>query len=150
MARTVHGADGCTIGRAVCDVLQRLSFSKRQADTVHAARTARHAIPRLATRPPLPPAETYRRLAGQRLEALLFVLAKTSSDIAQHQIVAYLDTYRFAKPRLSGHDLRAMGLIPGPRFRQVLDRVLAARLNGEVANDAEERAVVQQLMRKSL
>jgi tRNA nucleotidyltransferase (CCA-adding enzyme) len=105
---------------------------------------------RLATRPPLPPAETYRLLAGQRLETLLFVLAKTSSDVAQHQIVAYLDTYRFVKPRLSGHDLHAMGLIPGPRFRQVLDRVLEARLNGAVPNDAEDRALVQQLMRKSL
>jgi tRNA nucleotidyltransferase (CCA-adding enzyme) len=135
---------------AVRDVLQRLSISRRQADTVYAARLARHAIPRLATRPPLPPAEMYRLLTGQQLEVLLFLLAKTSSDVAKHQIVAYLDTSRFVKSRLSGHDLHAMGLTPGPRFRQVLDRVLAARLNGEVTNDAEERALVQQLMRTSL
>jgi tRNA nucleotidyltransferase (CCA-adding enzyme) len=131
---------------AVSDVLLRLSFSRRQADTVHVARAARHTIPRLATRPPLLPAETSRLLAGQRLEVLLFVLAKTSSDVAKHQIVAYLDTYRFVKPQLSGHDLRAMGLTPGPLFRTVLDRVLEARLNGEITNDAEERALVQRLI----
>ena len=51
------------------------------------------------------------------------------------------------KPRLSGYDLQAMGLTPGPLLRQVLDRVLEACLNGEVTNDTEERALVQQLIR---
>lgn len=131
---------------AVRQVLQRLSLSRRHRDTVHAARAACHAIPRLATQPPLQPAETYRLLAGQRLEVVLFVLAKTSSAVAQQQIVAYLDLYRFIKPRLSGHDLHAMGLTPGPHLRQVLDRLLEACLNGEVANDTEERALVRHLV----
>ena len=51
------------------------------------------------------------------------------------------------KPRLSGHDLHAMGLTPGPLFRQVLDYLLQARLHGEVTTDTEERALVQQLLR---
>jgi tRNA nucleotidyltransferase (CCA-adding enzyme) len=131
---------------AVCEVLRRLSLSRRHSTTVQAARAACHTIPRLATRPPLRPAETSRLLAGQRLEAVLFVLAKTSTEVAKQQLVAYLNTYRWMQPRLSGHDLHAMGLTPGPRFRQVLDRLLEARLNGEVTTDTEERALVQQLM----
>jgi tRNA nucleotidyltransferase (CCA-adding enzyme) len=130
---------------AVHEMLRRLSLSRRHSDTVRAARAACHAIPRLATRPPLRPAETYRLLAGQRLETILFVLAKTSSAVAQQQIVAYLDTYRWMKPQLSGHDLQALGLTPGPLFRQVLNRLLEARLNSEVTTDTEERALVQQL-----
>jgi hypothetical protein len=120
---------------AVRELMQWLGLSRRHSNTVQAARAARHAIPRLATRPPLSPAETYRLLVGQRLETMLFLLAKTSSEVAKQ------------KPRLSGHDLRAMGLTPGPLFRQVLDSLLQARLNGEVTTDTEERALVQQLMR---
>jgi tRNA nucleotidyltransferase (CCA-adding enzyme) len=130
---------------AVPEAFQRLNLLRRHADTVHAARAARHTIPRLATRPPLLPAETYRILTGQRVEVLLFLLAKTTTTAAKQQIVAYLETYRYVKPQLSGHDLRAMGLTPGPLFRKLLDRLLEARLNGEVMNATEERAFVQRL-----
>jgi tRNA nucleotidyltransferase (CCA-adding enzyme) len=132
--------------QAVHEALCRLNLPRRHVETVHAARTARHAIPRLATRPPLPPAESYRILDGQRLEVLLFLLAKTTAVAAKHQIVAYLETYRYVKPQLSGHDLRAMGLTPGPVFRTLLKRLLEARLNGEVTNAMEERAFVRRLM----
>ena len=73
--------------------------------------------------------------------------APASTEVAKQQLVAYLNTYRWMQPRLSGHDLHAMGLTPGPRFRQVLDRLLEARLNGEVTTDTEERALVQRLIR---
>jgi hypothetical protein len=46
------------------------------------------------------------------LEVLLFLLAKTTAVAAQQQIMAYLETYRYVKPQLSGHDLHAMGLTP--------------------------------------
>jgi tRNA nucleotidyltransferase (CCA-adding enzyme) len=130
---------------AVHEALQGLSLPRRHADTVHAARVARHAIPRLATRPPLSPAETYRILAGQPVEVLLFLLAKTTATAAKQQIVAYLEMYRYVKPQLSGHDLHAMGLTPGPLFRKILGCLLEARLNGEVTNATEERAFVQRL-----
>jgi hypothetical protein len=131
---------------AMHEALRGLSLPRRDIDTVLAARVARHTIPRLATRPQLSPAETSRLLPGQRVEVLLFLLAKTTAAAAKQQIVAYLETYRYVKPHLSGHDLRAMGLTPGPRFRTLLNRVLEARLNGEVTNAIEERALVQRLM----
>jgi tRNA nucleotidyltransferase (CCA-adding enzyme) len=131
---------------AVGEALQRLRLPGRQAETVLAARAARHALPRLAKQPPLPPAETYRLLSGQRLEVLLFCMAKTPSAVAQQQIAAYLETYRYVRPRLSGHDLHAMGLTPGPQFRTLLGRLLEACLNGEVSTAAEERTLVQRLV----
>jgi tRNA nucleotidyltransferase (CCA-adding enzyme) len=130
---------------AVDEALRRLRLSGRHTETVLAARAARHALPRLAKQPPPLPAETYRLLAGQRLEVVLFCMAKTTSAAAQQQIAAYLETYRYTQPRLSGHDLQAMGLTPGPQFRTLLSRLLEACLNGEVTAAAEERALVQRL-----
>jgi tRNA nucleotidyltransferase (CCA-adding enzyme) len=130
---------------AVDEALRRLRLSGRQTETVLAARAARHTLPRLAKRP-LPPAETYRLLSGQRLEVLLFCMAKTPSAAAQQQIAAYLETYRYMRPHLSGRDLHAMGLTPGPQFRTLLSRLLEACLNGEVSTEAEERALVQRLV----
>jgi tRNA nucleotidyltransferase (CCA-adding enzyme) len=129
---------------AMRETLQRLSLGGRHTATVQGARAARHLLPRLAHQPP--PAETYRLLAGQRLESALFLLAKAASKAVQQQIAAYLDTFRYMQPRLSGHDLHAMGLTTGPQFRTILHRLLAARLNGEVTTEAEERALVWQLV----
>jgi tRNA nucleotidyltransferase (CCA-adding enzyme) len=131
---------------AVGETLQRLSLSGQHVATVQAARAARHVLPRLATQPPPPPAGTYRLLSGQRLEVLLFLLAKTTSEAAQQQIAAYLETYRYVQPCLSGHDLQAMGLTPGPQFRTILACLLEARLNGEITTEAEERALVRRLI----
>ena len=55
-----------------------------------------------------------------------FLLAKTTAAAAKQQIVAYLETYRYVKPQLSGHDLHAMGLTPGPLFRKLLNRLAEA------------------------
>lgn len=133
---------------ATAEALQRLNMSTRYMAVVHAARAARHAIPLLARRPALSPSETYHLLTGQPLEALLFVMAKTSSATARQQLVAYLETYRYVKPALSGHDLQSLGLVPGPGFGTVLDRLRDARLDGKVTNLAEERALAQQLIRE--
>jgi tRNA nucleotidyltransferase (CCA-adding enzyme) len=129
---------------AVREALQRLSFGGQHTATVQAARAARHLLPRLAHQPP--PPETYGMLAGQRLESVLFLLAKTTSKAVQQQIVAYLGTSRYTQPRLSGHDLHAMGLTPGPRFQTILRHLLEARLNGEVTTEAEERTLVRKIV----
>jgi len=50
------------------------------------------------------------------------------------------------KPALTGDDLKAMGLKPGPHFKNVLDRLLDARLNGEVKTETEEKALVGRLL----
>jgi tRNA nucleotidyltransferase (CCA-adding enzyme) len=131
---------------AVRETLQRLNLGGQHTATVQAARAARHLLPRLAQQPSPQPAETYRLLAGQRLESALFLLAKTPSKAAQQQIAAYLDTFRYMQPRLSGQDLRAMGLTPGPRFRTILRHLLEARLNGTVTTEGEERAMARQIV----
>lgn len=126
--------------------LQQLHLAPRHSATVHAARSACKAMPHLARQPALVPAEILQLLAPLPMEALLFVMAKTSSETAKQHIVAYLETYRYVKPALTGHDLQALGLVPGPGFGAVIERLREARLNGEVTSEAEERALAQRLI----
>ena len=46
----------------------------------------------------------------------------------------------------SGDDLIALGLSPGPLFREILQAVRAARLDGLVTDAAGEREVVRRLV----
>lgn len=132
--------------RAVTDVLKRFPFSESEARTLKAARVGCHkALRRIGRRPPLNPAETYRLLSGLSDETLLGLMAKSKGDLVKRQVSAFMTTYQHVKPILTGADLKAMGLKPGPKFTQILDRLLDARLNGEVKTEAEEREIVRRM-----
>ncbi len=133
-------------GRAVSDLLKRFPFTEQEAEKLRAARFAlRGLLRRLAKQPPPRPAETMRLLTGLADETLIFIMAKDKSESVKRQVSAYLTTYRHVKPSLTGRDLQAMGLKPGPLYRKILDALLDARLNGEVNTEAEERELAKQL-----
>jgi poly(A) polymerase len=50
------------------------------------------------------------------------------------------------EPILTGNDLMAMGLSPGPRFKPLLERVREAQLDGTVRSGEEARALVRRLL----
>jgi len=61
----------------------------------------------------------------------------------------YYGEWRFVKSDLTGEDLRAMGLDPGPQFALLLDQLLAARLDGRVGDEDSERALLADLLRET-
>jgi tRNA nucleotidyltransferase (CCA-adding enzyme) len=130
--------------RAVTEVLKRFPFSEAESAKLKAARVGCHGvIRRLATRAMLKPAESYRLLSGLSDEVLLSLMVKSKGESVKRQVSAFLTTYQHVKPVLTGADLKTMGLKPGPRFKHILDRLLDARLNGEVKTEAEERELVR-------
>lgn len=132
--------------KAVKETLKRLPVPERQAEKIRAGRFNSYALlRRLSKRPPLKPAETYRTLLGLADEVLLILIGRTKSESVKRQISAYLTAYQHSKPSLTGEDLKKMGLKPGPLYRKILDRLLDARLNGEVASEADERALAKKI-----
>lgn len=135
-------------GRAVGEAMKRLSVPARQADMIRTAR--RHAgslLRRLSVRTNHRPSTTYRVLEGLPDETLLFLMAKCKSEVVRRELSAYVTQYRKVKPLLTGDDLKAMGIKPGPIFRKVLERLRDARLNGEVRSEDDERELAGRIAR---
>ena len=134
-------------GRAVGEALKWLGLPERHTEKIRVGRySSSSLLRRLARRPPLWPAETYRVLVGLSDETLLLLIAKTRLESVKRQIAAHLTSYQHVKPTLTGTDLKALGLKPGPIFRKILDRLLDARLNGEVQTEADERDLVKRII----
>jgi tRNA nucleotidyltransferase (CCA-adding enzyme) len=130
----------------VKDVLKRFPFSEQEATRLKLARVGCHkVIRRLATQRSLKPADVYHLLTGLSDETLLILMAKSKGDSVKRQVSAFLTTYQHVKPMLTGRDLKTMGLKPGPQFKKILDRLLDARLNGEIKTESEERDLVMKL-----
>lgn len=67
---------------------------------------------------------------------------------------AWLDAYqgeqRHVRTAVTGNDLRALRIPPGPHYSVILDALLAARLDGAVHTADEERALLAELLAQGL
>ena len=58
----------------------------------------------------------------------------------------YFTIWRDVKPFTSGYTLQQRGLEPGPRYAEILRRLRAAWLDGEVQTEEEEKALLDSLL----
>ncbi len=130
--------------------LARFTFPRHQARSMRWVRQESDGLLRtLNTRQRVTPPETYRLLRHLTDETIVFLMAKTRSETGKRKLAALLTTAQHATPILTGKDLKAMGLTPGPLYKTVLDRLEDARLHGTVKTDADERRLVNQLTKRS-
>ena len=50
------------------------------------------------------------------------------------------------KPKTTGHDLRERRIPPGPKYNEILRRLRAAWLDGEVNSEEEEKNLLNSLL----
>jgi hypothetical protein len=74
----------------------------------------------------------------------LRVLQLVAPPAAAANIRRYVDTIRSLPPLLTGADLQALGIPPGPRYKQILEQVRRAQLAGIIATPNDARAWIKQ------
>jgi tRNA nucleotidyltransferase (CCA-adding enzyme) len=97
----------------------------------------------------LKPSEVVQLMRPFPVRVLLVGRILLASSPAAHLIERYLQEWRGVKTAVTGHDLREMGLKSGPQYGILLDKLLAARLDGAVNSEAEERALLNQLLKEA-
>ncbi len=97
------------------------------------------------SRPALKPSEIDTILQSSSPAARLVVRVGCESWLVQQRIDFYERTLIHVKTALDGHHLRALGIPPGPVYRQILTAVRAARLDGAVQSIESETALAQAL-----
>ncbi len=85
----------------------------------------------------------YRLLNPLGTEYLLYMLAKTRQKSSKRAISLYFTQLKHLKPELRGGDLLALGFPPGPRIKEILERLHEARLNEEVKTRSEEMELIR-------
>jgi tRNA nucleotidyltransferase (CCA-adding enzyme) len=93
------------------------------------------------------PSQIARSCRPYRSRVLLTARIVFDDDPLGDQLDRYYNEWRFVKASLSGDDLQEMGLSPGPSFAFYLDRLLAARLDGLVEDEAGERSLLAEMLK---
>ncbi|HSB81925.1 MAG TPA: hypothetical protein VLM91_24355, partial [Candidatus Methylomirabilis sp.] len=92
----------------------------------------------------LPPSRVFRWLAEAPLEVVLALMARMERPELRKAIGDFLATLRRVRPFLRGSDLRTLGIRPGPIYREILNSLQYARLDGHVQSRDDELRFVRQ------
>jgi tRNA nucleotidyltransferase (CCA-adding enzyme) len=87
---------------------------------------------------PQPNSVLYRKLNGFKSELILYMMAAAKKQKVKKAISHFFTKLRRVEITLKGRDLKKMGLEPGPIYRQVLQAVLDARLDGKLKTENDE------------
>lgn len=136
---------------ALLRTAEKFNLSRRFSDQLRAAREDEPEIREVFLSPAEPaPSRIYSLLRGRSPEVTLILMSRLGSEErAAGRFRRFLTGYRRMSGEVSGRDLAALGLPPGPAYRPILEELLAARLDGRIADREEELALARRLIDKS-
>jgi tRNA nucleotidyltransferase (CCA-adding enzyme) len=79
-------------------------------------------------------------------EFAVYALSLSAEGKAKEALLDYLETWRYIKPKTTGHDLKELGLSPGPEYKNILGRLRDAWLDGDVKSEKEEIDLLEKLL----
>ncbi|MEH2250455.1 CBS domain-containing protein [Nostoc sp.] len=82
------------------------------------------------------PSQVVQLLRQDDLPMLILITVQSPREI-RHQIWEYFTVWANVQPLLNGNDLKKLGYKPGPQYRQILDDILAATLDGVIKDNRE-------------
>jgi tRNA nucleotidyltransferase (CCA-adding enzyme) len=91
----------------------------------------------------VPPSRVYRWLVEVPVEVVLALMARMERPELRKAIGDFLSRTRQVRPLLRGDDLQALGIRPGPIYRDILNSLLYARLDGHVQSRDDELRFVR-------
>ena len=124
----------------------RLSLTRREAEAVRAAPEAKALLPALSA--DIPPSRVVELLSPLPAAAV-WAMAAAAEGPAADQALHYLRRWRHLKPALDGHALLALGAPAGPRLGEVLRRLKAAKLDGEVRTRRDEERLARAILSRT-
>jgi tRNA nucleotidyltransferase (CCA-adding enzyme) len=121
---------------AIHAALARLAVRGPVASRIeHALRDVGPLMLRLSDPAPLAPSALVALLEPAPVEAWALLRCLAPGPLEAGRIDAFLIEHRPVRAPLNGNDLRALGLSPGPRFREVLSELRRRALDGPLTRE---------------
>jgi len=127
--------------REVEQLISYLRLPKKVSQTLRDTIAVKAKIESLSV-PGTAPSRIHSLLHGYVPTALTANSLATDSVTAAEHIELFRNVLHHVRPALTGEDLKKMGIPEGPRIKETLDRLRAARLDGKVGSKKEEEEMV--------
>ena len=129
-------------------LVKRLELDGRTARMVEETARMRDSVDYLETED-LPPSALHRFLRDFSEPALLGARLAVDSPRVSDRLKLFYSDLRHRRPTLNGEDLKRLGVPEGPEIGELLERLLAAKLDGLVATRDEEVRLIKRRLDRS-
>jgi tRNA nucleotidyltransferase (CCA-adding enzyme) len=97
----------------------------------------------------LKPSQAVELLEGYSMKALEVLSIAVQDEEIRNILTRYLSEWWFVKPKTTGHDLKKRGVPPGPKYTEILRRLRAAWLDGEIKSEEEEKRMLDEMLKEA-
>ncbi len=134
-------------GRAQRQLLRNLALSKQQLQAVLALEgEAKRLAQQLSRQRSLGPRQIYHLLEKVPVDLLVFILTEYSDkQRVQAKIYNYLFKYKPLRKRLPVRELQLMGVPPGPKSDEILEKYFEAVLDGKLRGRTQQLKFLRNL-----
>jgi tRNA nucleotidyltransferase (CCA-adding enzyme) len=122
---------------------ERLHFSADLLKILHSAASLNANLTAVVG---LKPSKVVEMLEGYSIKALEVLSSAAEDEEIKSILSKYLSEWWHVKPKITGNDLKKRGIPPGPKYTEILRRLRAAWLDGEVKSEAEEKRLLNNLL----
>jgi tRNA nucleotidyltransferase (CCA-adding enzyme) len=126
-------------------ISRKLGLSKKEEEKIISCRKINRSFIRRLSSKRITPGQVFVLLKPLSYEAIIFLRSVSQDGLFKKHIADFLKLYNGLRLCISGDDLFRLGITPGPKYRKILSRVLAARLNGKINSRQEELALARKL-----
>ena len=130
-------------GEATEELISKLRLQKSLAQILRDTYSLKGQMEILAD-PKLARSRIYHLLRDYSPVAITAISLAANSVTVRRHIETFLTRLRYVKPALTGDDLQRMGIPPGPRIKETLQRLHEARLDRKVRARRGEVALVRE------
>jgi tRNA nucleotidyltransferase (CCA-adding enzyme) len=123
-------------GDEIRSINRRLHF---HADILAALLSASELWAELPSLSGLTASQWVERLEAAPLHSITAVALGSEPGPAKIALERYLTQWRHIKPKTTGHDLKQLGIEPGPAYKSILLELRRAWLEGRIRSEQEEK-----------
>jgi tRNA nucleotidyltransferase (CCA-adding enzyme) len=98
----------------------------------------------------LKPSRVVETLESYSIKAIEVVSSAVQDQEIKNILTKYLIEWWYVKPKSTGHDLKKRGVPPGPKYNEILRRLRAAWLDGEVKTEEEEKKMLDEMLKETI
>lgn len=131
---------------SIDEIITRLKFPRRLKDVIKNANQLWVDSPEMGN---VRPSEIVNWLDRVPVISIYCLYLAVDKKTFRDSLHAYATHWKDIAPKITGHDLRAMGLPPGPQYKEILSKLKAAWIDGIIATEDQERDFLGKIIEKN-
>lgn len=128
-------------------IIFRLGLRKGEEKRVTSYYQGRKKIISILSKKLVAPEKIFSLLEPLSYEAIILLSATSKNKNFKKHLTDFLEIYNGMRLGVCGNDLGSLGVLPGPEYKKIFAKVLAAKLNGQVKNRRAELVLIRKLVK---